>query len=110
MNFTYKIVVAVGVYISEIEYTVLLSSMINVMDRFKDVYNNSIGEILRVTFEFGYMERSLLFWVNLLTSRERIANRIPVGEILHLITSFYSTEALTHQLPTLARSPEVLKN
>lgn len=55
MNFTYKIVVAVGVYISEIEYTVLLSSMINVMERFKEAYINPIGEILRVTFEFGYM-------------------------------------------------------
>lgn len=82
LKFTYKIVVAVGAYISEIEFTVLLSSMINVMDRFKQDYLHVLGEILRVTFEFGCMERSLLFWVNLFTSRERIANRIPVGEIL----------------------------
>lgn len=43
--------------------------MINVMDRFKEEHLHAIGEILKVTFEFGYMERSLLFWVNLFTSR-----------------------------------------
>lgn len=79
--------------------------MINVMERFKEIHIDAIGEILRVTFEFGYMEKSLLFWVNLFTSRERIANRIPVGEILQLITTLYSTDALTRHLPTLARSP-----
>jgi hypothetical protein len=96
---------------AETEFTVLLAAMINVLDRFKLEYLEPIIGILRSTFniEFAYKERSLLFWVNLLT-KEQNMKKIPVNEILRLLIGCYSTEALTQHLPTLARSPEVLKN
>lgn len=106
IKFAYKIIIAVNDYLSESEFTVLLSSMINVLERFKGEYIQLVGELLRSIFDMTtvYRERSLLFWINLLI-KEQNTKTLPVNEILKLLITYYSSEALTQHLPTLARSP-----
>jgi hypothetical protein len=106
IKFAYKIIIAVNDYLSEAEFTVLLSSMINVLERFKGEYIQLVGELLRSIFDIAtvYKDRSLLFWINLLI-KEQNTRALPVNEILKLLIASYSSEALTQHLPTLARSP-----
>lgn len=106
MKFTFNIVLAVRDYLSESEFTVLLASMINVLERFKNEHIQLIGELLLNIFEISavYKERSLLFWINLLI-KEQNTKKLPVNEILKLLITYYTTESLTQHLPILARSP-----
>lgn len=111
IKFAFKIIIAVNDYLSEAEFTVLLSSVINVLERFKGEYIQLVGELLRSIFDIAtvYKDRSLLFWINLLI-KEQNTKALPVNEILKLLITCYSSDVLTQHLPTLARSPEVLKN
>jgi hypothetical protein len=85
--------------------------MINVLERFKSEHIQTIGDLLIRIFDIAYVykDRSLLFWVNLLI-KEQNTKKLPVNEILKVLATYYTPEALSQHLPTLARSPEVLKN
>jgi hypothetical protein len=110
LKFAYNIIMAVREELAETEFTVLLASMISVMIRFKGTHFQLIGDLLLCIFNISkvFKERSLLFWVNLLI-KEQNRTYLPVNEILKLLITYYS-EDLSQHLPTLARSPEVLKN
>jgi hypothetical protein len=110
LKFVYKIIMAVRETLAETEFTMLLASMISVMIRFKGMHFQLIGDLLLCIFNISmvYKETSLVFWVNLLIKEQNMTN-LPVNEILKLLTTYYS-EALSQHLPTLARSPKVLKN
>jgi len=88
----------------------LLGIMINIMSRFKTDYFKYIGQLLSSIYNIDnlYKERSLSFWVNLITT-EQSNIKLPIDEILKVIMN-YSVDSIAQHLVSLAKSPEVVKN
>ena len=80
MKFAFRITISVKDFLTESEFTTLLSSIINVLERFKSDFLQIIGDVLLSIFEITsiYKDRSLFFWINFLV-KEQNNQKVPVN-------------------------------